>query len=186
MAQTFEVVATPRARFWLAQLLFTVKFKDRPRERSFYRALRALGLTPIMRAFQRHARTGQIGRDDEKTSRFAVTEDNADILVSVLATVEKDASQVLAIEDVLEQLEAKQTREGVEEVSQYDPATEDPLWEPDFEPLVDQPIRVVQLLDEVFAQQSYGAASKAWRSAREAEAKDQRGGGEVVPLEQAG
>lgn len=185
MAQTFRVTATPRTRFVISVLLFhkDLKFKDRIKERSLYRVRKALGLLEPSQQFSTHNRVGNIWKDHSTRNVFEVTIDQAEFLIDNLSKIEKSTNDLLYVEDLLEQLEAKEDAADVEEGVSFDEKAEAPGWVPSLEPLLTNPALFYDVMREACSMGNFGGFSKIMLGALRVEEESE---GDVVPISQAG
>jgi hypothetical protein len=185
MAKSFRVTATPRTRFNLSVLLFhkDLQFKDRLKERSLYRSRKNLGLLEPSQQFSTNNRVGDIWRDHTTRNVFTVTEDNADFMIETIGKLEKNTNDLLYIEELLEQLEAKEDAADADTASEFNEQEEAPRWKPGLEPIITNPALFYDVLREAVKHGNYGGFCKVINDALKIEPEDVAN--DVTPISQA-
>lgn len=164
--QTWTVVATPRERYWLAQLLIhkDAKWKTDEQVQQLNRFRRALGLVaPTSGFLDSKGMTEPPSSKDRKTrNAFQVTRENADFIRKTLEKFDKNGVELFYVGEVLEQLaEHKTIAPDAETAPPVDPSKED--WDAPLPPILSPPepfafafLRIVQ------ENESYGRFRQAY------------------------
>jgi hypothetical protein len=171
--QTWIVTATPMERWTLSLFLFNTKleFSGRQEQKRLYRARKALGLLEPSDAFMTYngkdgpLRVGPAAEDRKTRHRFAVTVDNAEFILNALEKTPMRGGDTMRLEGLLQQLEAKEDADDAETAAEYSPELDAPEWKPSLKPMIDQPSRLLDILDHAFGAESYGEARRRYREA---------------------
>lgn len=133
---TWLIVATPRERWILAQLLLSADIKVRTdaEMRGLHRLRRALGLLAPTRAAMDNPNPGLVeppaGKDRRTRNRFELQPEHAESLQHALDQVTKNAAHAFEIAELTEQvLDRQQSAADAATAPPVDPQAEAVLWE---------------------------------------------------------
>lgn len=149
-SQTFQILASPKDRWRVANFLSRpeLKFKGRQRRLELEGFKRALALDAPMAAIT-GGRAGYVTRaTDESLHSFTVTEEKAAFFSECVDQVELTAGELSLIQPILSQLDNKAPAGDTSGAPTLDPKSED--WTPSSSPIVDNPERLVEVLAEIF------------------------------------
>lgn len=144
--QTFQIIASPRERWYLALFLLNgdLKFKGK-RATALWRFRCALGLVgPTEGRLTDGAGTVALALDRTTRNVFTVTKERAEFLDDCIEQVDSNGGQLAMFQRVLAQLQDGKPSGDTEGVAPFDETKED--WAPTLAPKVEEPGALVEVM----------------------------------------